>query len=193
MPRIQAATVAEHRAARLRALLDAGRALVTETGRPPTLSAVALRAGMARASVYEYFGSGDDLLAALAEDITPRWTGRLRERMSAASTAPEAVLAYVRANLELVAEGEHAAMAAIAAAAPGHITGERAAAMHLALVAPLTQALDELGAEPVPVVAAAIDGMVRATARTIEEGTPLDVAWSTVRRMLEPFLAEHAH
>src|SRR6185312_11842642 len=147
------------------ALLDAGRALVSETGRPPTLSAVALRAGMARASVYEYFHSGEDLLAALAEDITPRWTARLREQMSAAATA---------------------------AAAPGHITGERAAAMHQALVEPLSEALGELGAEPVAVITAAIDGMVRATARTIEEGTPLDVAWPAARRLLEPFLAGHA-
>lgn len=123
MPRIQAATVAEHRAARLRALLDAGRAVVTETGRPPTLGAVAGRAGMARPSVYEYFSSSDDLLAALAEDITPRWTAR---------------------------------------------------------VVPLSDALTDLGAEPVPVVVAAIDGMVRATARTIEEGIPLDAAWPTV-------------
>lgn len=191
MPRIQAATVAEHRSARLRALLDAARAVVAETGRPPSIGAVATRAGMARPTVYEYFRSSDDLLAALAEDITPRWTSRLRERMSAASTPAARVLAYVRVNLELVAEGEHATIAAIAAAAPGHITGERAAAMHAALIVPLSEALTELGAEPVPVVAAAIDGMVRATARTIEEGTPLDVAWSTARRLLEPFLADH--
>ena len=189
MPRIQAATVAEHRAARLRALLDAARVLVTETGRPPSLGAVALRAGMARPSVYEYFASGDDLLAALAEDITPRWTTRLRERMSDAATPADRVLAYVRANLELVAEGEHATIAAIAAAAPGHITGERAAAMSAALLVPLSEALADLGADPVHVVAAASDGMVRAAARTIEEGTPLDVAWRTVRGMLEPFLA----
>ena len=192
MPRIQAPTVAEHRAARLRVLLDAARAEVTETGRPPTIGAVATRAGMARPTVYEYFGSGDDLLAALAEDITPRWTARLRERMSDAATPAEQVLAYVHASLELVAEGEHATIAAIAAIAPGHLTGERAAAMHAALLVPLTEALTALGADPVPVVATAIDGMVRATARTLEEGTPLEVAWRTVRRMLGPFLADHA-
>jgi AcrR family transcriptional regulator len=192
VPRIQAPTVAEHRAARLRVLLDAARALISETGRPPTVGAVAMRAGRARPSVYEYFHSSDDLLAALAEDITPRWTARLRERMSAASTPAEKVLAYVRANLELVAEGEHATIAAIATAAPGHITGERVAAMHAALLVPLSEALSELGAEPVPVVAAAIDGMVRATSRSIEEGTPLDVAWPAIHRMLEPFLGGHA-
>jgi AcrR family transcriptional regulator len=192
VPRIQAPTVAEHRAARLRALLDAGRAVVSETGRAPTLGAVAARAGMARPSVYEYFSSGDDLLAALTEDITPRWTARLRERMSGAATPAEQVLGYVRANLELVAEGEHATIAALAAAAPGHVTGERAAAMHAALLVPLTEALTALGADPVPVVAAAIDGMVRATSRTIEEGTPLDVAWPAVRAVLEPYLAASA-
>jgi hypothetical protein len=64
--------------------------------------------------------------------------------------------------------------------------------MHAALLVPLSEALTELGADPVPVVATAIDGMVRATARMVEEGAPLEVAWRTVRRMLEPFLADPA-
>jgi hypothetical protein len=37
----------------------------------------------------------------------------------------------------------------------------------------------------------AMDGMVRATSRTIAEGASLDEVWSTVRRVIEPFLAAH--
>src|SRR5690606_19635538 len=55
MPRITAPTVAEHRKAQQRALLDAAREILAETGRPPTFTALAERAGMARPSVYEYF------------------------------------------------------------------------------------------------------------------------------------------
>lgn len=188
MPRIMAPTVAEHRAARLQTLLDAGRALILETGRPPTLTAVALRAGMARPSVYDYFSSGDDLLAAMVEDITPRWTARIRKAVAVASTPAEQVLAHIRANLELVAEGEHSAIAALAAVAPGHITGERAAAMHQAVLQPLNDALAALGAEPVDVHAAAIDGMVRALSRCIEDGTSVEVAFDAARSLLAPYL-----
>ena len=81
MPRIRAATVAEHRAVQRRLLLDAAREIVGETGRRPTLAAVAARVGLARPSVYEYFSSPDELLAALVEDITPRWAGRVNAEM----------------------------------------------------------------------------------------------------------------
>lgn len=190
MPRITAPTVAEHRAARLRLLLDAGRALVLETGRPPTLTAVAQRAGMARPSVYDYFSSGDDLLAAMVEDITPRWISRINDAVAGASSPAEQVLAHIRANLDMVAEGEHSAIAALAAVAPGHITSERAAAMHQSLLLPLRSALAALGAEPVDVHAAAIDGMVHALSRCIEDGTPVDVAFATARSLLARFLSD---
>ncbi|WP_406673984.1 helix-turn-helix domain-containing protein [Nonomuraea sp. N2-4H] len=84
MPRIQAPTVAEHRAAQRRALLDAAREILAETGRPPTLARVAERAGLARSSLYQYFRSSGDLLNAVVEDVFPagrrgwqrRWTPR---------------------------------------------------------------------------------------------------------------------
>lgn len=188
MPRIRAATVAEHRAAQLRALLDAGRRIVAETGRPPTLSGVAAAAGLARSSVYEYFSSADDLLAALVEDITPRWAARVRAEVSQADSPADAVLAYVHANLAQVAEGEHAIIAALATIAPGHVTGERARAMHEALSGPLLEALEALGVADVPLVADQIDAVVRAASRQIEDGTAdLARAWAATRSLLEPF------
>ncbi|MEK8226875.1 helix-turn-helix domain-containing protein [Oerskovia sp. M15] len=78
MPRISAPTVAEHRAAQMRVLLDAARSLLAETGRPPTFSALAERAGLARPSLYQYFRSADDLLLAMVEDVFPG--GPLRSR-----------------------------------------------------------------------------------------------------------------
>lgn len=190
MPRIRAATVAEHRAAQVRALLDAGRAIIAETGRPPTLSGVAAGAGLARSSVYEYFTSADDLLGALVEDVTPRWKARVRAEVAMAASPAGAVLAYVHANLVQVAEGEHAIIASLAAIAPGHVTGHRARAMHEALLEPLLEALEALGVPDVPVVAEQIDAVVRAGSRQIEEGVAdLERTWAAARTLLEPFVA----
>lgn len=189
MPRIRAATVAEHRAAQLRALLDAGRAIIAATGRPPTLSGVAAGAGLARSSVYEYFSSADDLLAALVEDVTPRWLTRLRAEIAEAGSPAEAVLAYAHATLVQVAEGEHAVIAALATLAPGHVTGQRAGAMHEALIGPLVEALEALGVADVRTVATQIDAMVRGASRQIEDGAELDRIWAVTRSLLEPFVA----
>ncbi|NLB46735.1 MAG: helix-turn-helix transcriptional regulator, partial [Microbacteriaceae bacterium] len=57
MPRISAATVAEHRANQERLLLDVAHAFLEETGDLPSMRAIAERAGLARSSVYHYFGS----------------------------------------------------------------------------------------------------------------------------------------
>src|SRR5699024_8926158 len=81
MPRISRSTVAEHRAARERELLDAAHALLLETGEAPGLSEVAARAGLARTSTYQYFGSRRELLQAMVRDIYPRWMQRVRGAM----------------------------------------------------------------------------------------------------------------
>ncbi|MFC7759986.1 TetR/AcrR family transcriptional regulator [Catellatospora bangladeshensis] len=127
MPRIQAATVAEHRSLQRRALLDAARDILA-SGAPeaPSLSAVAQRAGLARPSVYQYFRSREDLLEAVIADMFPRWSAFVGERMDGAPGAAEQVLAYADANLELVAQGEHAVMRGLAMAAPGPPSPSRA-------------------------------------------------------------------
>ena len=72
MPRISEPTVAEHRAVRERALLDAAHELLMETGKPPALAQVAQRVGMSRTSIYQYFASQSVLLRAMVGDVFPR-------------------------------------------------------------------------------------------------------------------------
>ena len=56
--------MAEHRANRLRALLDAGREIVaTEGAEALTLASLARRVGLSRPSLYEYFRSREELVA----------------------------------------------------------------------------------------------------------------------------------
>lgn len=188
MPRISAPTVAEHRSAQQRALLDAARAILAETGHPPTFAALAERAGLARPSVYQYFRSADDLLRAMMEDVFPRWSATVASAMDDAPDDPSRVLAYVRANLRLVAEGEHALATALAGAGPAGAVAESMRAMHDELLRPLADTLRSLGVADVASTAALVNAVVNAASRMIESGEPLDRVWASVVELVEPFV-----
>jgi AcrR family transcriptional regulator len=188
VPRIQAPTVAEHRAAQHRALLDAARQILAETGEPPTLSRVAARAGLARPSLYQYFKSAEDLLNAVVQDVFPRWSARVTAAMDAAPTPADRVLAYVRTNFELITEGEHALATVLAEVAPGDTVAEQSRAMHRQLLEPLAETLRHLGVPTVPETAEMINAIVFAGSRLIESGTDLHTTWETARALLEPFV-----
>ena len=100
MPQIDAPTVAEHRAQQREALLDAAEAILLESGHGAlTFRALGERTGLARNSIYRYFTSRDDLIAALCERDMPRWLDELETAM-APPTGPDArVAAFVSTQL----------------------------------------------------------------------------------------------
>ena len=189
MPRISAPTVAEHRAAQRRALLDAARAILAEdSGQAPSLAAVASRAGLARSSAYEYFRSRQDLLDALIADVFPRWSARVSDAMGAAGTPADQVLAYVDANLRLVADGEHAVARALAAVAPGQHLDASSQTMHEQLSIPLVEALTALGLPDPATTADMISSVVYAASRLIEAGREPEAIRDRANELLAPFL-----
>lgn len=190
MPRISAATVAEHRAAQERALLDAAHELLQETSEAPTMAEVAERAGLSRPSVYQYFGSRQDLLQALVRDIFPRWTERVTGAMANAPTKADRILAYALANVDLVAEGAHAVGSALAALAPGAELDEQATRMHRQLQEPLVETLTELGVADPASLAEMINSVVYAGTRMLESGQTLEQVHSHLKTLLGPFVAE---
>ncbi|MEV6215613.1 helix-turn-helix domain-containing protein [Nocardia sp. NPDC051833] len=189
MPRIQAATLAEHRELQRRALLDAARAiLMADPSRPPTLTEVAARAGLARPSVYQYFASRDQLLAELLADTFPQWAHRVSAAMAAAPDPAAAVLAYVRANLDLVAGGEHALARVLAAIIDDDIAAY-SRELHEGLRAPLITALRALGTDDPATVAALIDGIVHAASRLLESGADLERTATAATELVGPYLS----
>ncbi|MBD8063369.1 TetR/AcrR family transcriptional regulator [Oceanitalea stevensii] len=190
MPRITEATVAEHRAARERALLDAAHTILLETGEPPSLSDVATRAGLARTSAYQYFGSKRELLHAMVKDIYPRWTERIREAMAAAPTDADRILAYAVANIDLVVEGAHAVGSALAALDPGEALDEQAARMHREIQEPLISALDALGVDAPDDVAGLINAVVHGATLLLETGQGRDAAVARLVAVLGPMVRE---
>ncbi|GAB2874979.1 TetR/AcrR family transcriptional regulator [Nocardioides pacificus] len=170
MPRISAPTVAEHRQRQRRALLDGARAILGETGAPPTLAAVAQRAGLARSSAYHYFASSEDLLAAVVGDVFPDWASQVRDRVAAASTPGARIWAYVHANLELFASSEQAVASALSKVVDPAVLKEPMEAFHAELQGPLLEALVEHGEARPQLMAQSIDTLLLQVARALEQG-----------------------
>lgn len=189
MPKIQAATVAEHRAAQRRAILDAARELLAEGGtEAPSLAAVAERTGLARPSVYRYFRSRDDLLEAVIADSFPRWSASVTEKMAGLDDPGARVLAYVDANLHLVATGEHAVVRGLAAVVPGERLAEDSRILHEQLRVPLTEALAAHGAADPEGMSDLIQSIVLAAGRMIESGAHEAHVRTLTHQLLEPYL-----
>jgi AcrR family transcriptional regulator len=189
VPKIQAPTVAEHRAAQRAALLDAARSLLSEEAeRAPSMAAVARRAGLARSSVYAYFTSRDDLLDALIVDTFPRWSAYVRARMGKAGTPGDRVLAYVHANLRLVARGDHALARALAATGRTDALANSSRLLHDELQTPLRTALADHGAGDPDRTAELVQSIVYTLSRMIEDGLPERAARRLADELLTPYL-----
>lgn len=182
MPRINAETLAEHRALQRRAILDAARELLADdAAASPSLAEVGRRAGLARTSLYQYFSSREDLLDAVIADVFPLWSRRIHTAMEAARTPGDKVLAYARSHLELVAEGENAVVRGLVTHARDRVASA-GQEMHEQLAGPL---LDALGGSAE--MAEFVQSIVYTASRMVEEGRPVDEVNQHVERLLGPF------
>ncbi|MGX1953757.1 TetR/AcrR family transcriptional regulator [Streptomyces anulatus] len=184
MPRISAATVAEHHAQQRLALVRAARELL-ESGDAGavTFTAIAKATGLARNSVYKYFPGRPELLAAVVEDAMPRWTDAIRTGMSAAATPEEKIAAYVSSQLDLVRGGEHRIAQALAGVQDAAVVRESAMRAHQELLTPLIGALTDLGEEDPRRTSLLLQGIVNAATTAIESGDDSDAVTDLAVRM----------
>lgn len=189
MPKIQAPTVVEHRAAQRAALLDAARSLLAEGAtEAPGLADVAQRAGLARSSVYSYFSSREDLLDALVADTFPRWSGYVHQRMARQSTPGGKVLAYVDANVHLVARGDHALAMALSSIVRSDALASSTQLLHDELRTPLVTALREHGSTDPERTAELVQALVFTVSRMVEDGVAERRARGLAHELLAPYL-----
>ena len=173
MPKISAPTVAEHRARQLAALLDAARKLLEEQGYPGlTFGALADRTGLARPTVYEYFGSTDDLLVALCEREIGRHAELVRSRLAGASSPRERVAAFVRAQLDLAVEEPRLVAPPGAEIPVGTQARARIRELHQRLASTLTEALPDVDEPDRALLAGLVQGVVNAAILRIRDGDP---------------------
>ncbi len=195
MPRINAATVAEHRALQRRAVLDAARDLLADTGQAPSLAEVGKRAGLARSSVYEYARSRDDLMAAVVADVFPGWADRIRTAIAQAPTPAEKVWAYVESNVAFFSGSEQRVARALGSVVDPAILHGPMQEFHTALQEPLREALRDLG-DPAPdAVADLVDAMLLSATSQLRGAQHPEVgiddreaALAPLRRVLGPYL-----
>ncbi|WP_181802801.1 TetR/AcrR family transcriptional regulator [Streptomyces shenzhenensis] len=191
MPKINASTVAEHRAQQREALIGAAiDILVNEGATAVTPAAVGARAGLARSSVYQYFGSSAALLATIIEEAFRRSNEALADAMAAANGPVERVEAFFRESLRLGAEGAHRPAAVLMSAGLDPACQERLMELHLEQVEPFRAAVRQIGAPEPALTADLIAGMLHTALAAVDRGTPLDTVTertlTLVRRCLTP-------
>ncbi len=174
VPRIEAPTVAEHRAMRQRAVLDhAVDLLISQGPAALTPAAVAQRTGLARTSVYQYFPSSRDLLGAAIEELFVVSREGLDEALRAAGSDPrDRLAAYVRATLESARRGH----------SPTRLMGielseesrARLRRLHEQIAEPLVALVEASGASDVATTAALAQGVVNGAVALVERGGDLD-------------------
>ncbi|MCD4525313.1 TetR/AcrR family transcriptional regulator [Nocardioides sp. cx-173] len=160
MPRITGATVAEHHAQQRRALLDAARQILAEKGEVPAMGEVGRRAGLARSSVYQYFSSSEDLLAAVVGDAFPDWARQVLDKVASAPTPGTRVWAYVEANIDLFASSELAVAQVLRRIVDPQVLQRPMKDFHVQLQRPLRQALADLGDPEPEAMAEHVDSLV---------------------------------
>ena len=171
MPRISAPTVAEHREARRRALLDAARALLVEGGAGAVrFGAVAERAGLARSSVYEYFADRAALVGAVLDDDFGTWHSAVSEAVGVAGSPLEAVAAFVRVQVRLAGGGAHAVGYALLSSALGDDVRGEVEARHASLADEVAPALREAGVRDVDGAGRLVGAVVAAAVGEVRSG-----------------------
>jgi AcrR family transcriptional regulator len=191
VPRISAATVAQHRAKQRDALINAATEILTAEGiGAVTPAAVGARAGLARSSVYQYFPSTAALIATIVEEAFPRANHVIRAALSAEHTPLGRVDGYVRQTLLLAAEGAHRPASALARADLPQPCLVRLRELHAEQAVPLVEALRELGVRQPDLTAQLIGGLLHSAMTAIEQGVSVQTATRTALDLIHHGLSE---
>ena len=184
MPRIEAPTLAEHHALRRGAILDAAVTILGADGPAGvTPAAVAAAAGLARSSVYQYFSSTAELVAAGVEETFRRVIAGIDAALATAATPREKIAAFVSGALEAAASG-HEPMSVYAAADLPEACREAVVELHRRATVPLVEPLEALGVAEPWATAELIGGLVSAAALQVARGEPLDSVRARVHRFV---------
>jgi AcrR family transcriptional regulator len=171
MPRIETETLAQHRDWRRNQLIEAAAIIALESGGAAvTVAAVAQRAGLSRTSVYEYFGSGSELVADLVIDELGTFAATLNEAVSDCADPKCVVSCWIKGALEYIADGRHLLAKALNATSMPQSRAQQIGMAHRALMAPLVKAVEELGVKDTHRALSFIQAITDASTKRIESG-----------------------
>jgi AcrR family transcriptional regulator len=171
MPRIETETLAEHRDWRRNQLIEAAASIAMESGGAAiTVAAVAQRAGLSRTSVYEYFGSGSELVADLVIDELGSFAETLNAAVVECTDAQCVVTCWVKGALTYIADGRHLLAKALNATSMPQSRSQQIGMAHRALMAPLVKAVTDLGIKDAHRALSFIQAITDASTKRIESG-----------------------
>jgi len=171
MPRIETETLAQHRDWRRNQLIEAAASIALESGGAAvTVAAVAQRAGLSRTSVYEYFGSGSELVADLVIDELGTFAATLNEAVSNCVDPQCIVTCWIKGALEYIADGRHLLAKALNATSMPQSRAQQIGMAHRVLMAPLVKAVEELGVKDTQRALSFIQAITDASTKRIESG-----------------------
>jgi len=182
MPRIETETLAQHRDWRRNQLIEAAASIALESGGAAvTVAAVAQRAGLSRTSVYEYFGSGSELVADLVIDELGTFAATLNEAVSDCSDPQCIVTCWIKGALEYIADGRHLLAKALNATSMPQSRAQQIGMAHRVLMAPLVKAVEELGVKDTQRALSFIQAITDASTKRIESGhdAESEIAYAT--------------
>jgi AcrR family transcriptional regulator len=135
-----------------------------------TVAAVAQRAGLSRTSVYEYFGSGSELVADLVIDELKSFAQTLNTAVADCTDAQCVVTCWVKGALTYIADGRHLLAKALNATAMPQSRSQQIGMAHRALMAPLVKAVTDLGVKDSQRALSFIQAITDASTKRIESG-----------------------
>ncbi|WP_255945969.1 TetR/AcrR family transcriptional regulator [Streptomyces odontomachi] len=197
MPKINAATVAEHRAQQRAALIQAAVDVLVEQGAAAvTPAAVGARAGLARSSFYQYFPSAAALLAAIVEEAFTAADAATAQALADLREPVQRLDAFIRTELLLAARGAHRPAKALMQADLPPECLARVHELHHRHNAPLQAAIAALPGDAPELTGQLVGGTVQAAMTAVEHGADpvrvADRALALLRHGLTPQSAEQS-
>jgi AcrR family transcriptional regulator len=171
MPKISAATVAEHRSRQHAALIQAAVDLLAEQGAAAvTPAAVGARAGVARSTFYLYFPSAAAVLAAVVEESFTAADLAITRALANLSGPAARIDAFVRTELQLAADGLHRPAAALMTADLPPECRDRVHELHHNHYAPLHEAITAVDTANPALASRLIGGLLQAAMTAVGQG-----------------------
>ncbi len=190
MPRIVEPTLAEHRASRRAALIEAGEFVLRRRGLAAvTPGNVCERAGLARTSFYDYFRTKDDLLIAIAIDAMERWAADIEQLLAHVEPGLPALKAYIDATMQMTAEGRHDIASALREANLKPSKMDDLMTLHGVLFRPLMHVLAGLEINSLERALAMLEGLLNAGVGLVTRGSdPGEISAEVYRAATRGFI-----
>ena len=176
MPKIAAATVAEHREHIRGALVDAAEQIL-RAGEPLTAGVVSASAGIARNSIYRYVDSVDDLRGMVLARYLPAWDEAVAQALAPLPDPGDRIVAWVKVNIRQADSTGHGWLMDISrGASSSNASAEVADHAHRILRDALGSAWLDLVGDPeeARIQAALTLGLLRAAFQALDSDLPTE-------------------